>query len=261
MSDRRQTLVRPLVILLALVALVAALLWLAVRFGASDRPPAPLGMSEAPCAKFDPENERHRQFLDWADLCAFEADNARIASAGSRPEVVALGDSLTWRWEIAEPGIMKRGIPGQTNAQLLVRFRSDVVALKPRIVHILVGTNDVAGATGPSSPQRVIANLSNMVDLAQANGIVPILATVPPASSGVWRNAVQPYPWIDRLNAQIRALASERNLVLADYHAVLVGPDGRFRAGLSEDEAHPNLAGYARMRPVLDAAVARALAD
>jgi lysophospholipase L1-like esterase len=247
--------------LLVLAALAGALLWLALRTLDQDRAPPPLGMSQAPCTQFDPQRKEDRPAYDWASLCTFEADNAHLLKSGMRPKVVAFGDSLTWRWALDGPGLVKRGIPSQTSAHLLLRFRSDVVALRPRAVHILVGTNDIAGATGPSSPQRVIANIASMVDLAQANDIVPILATVPPARSPVWRNGVRPYPWIDRLNAEIRALATDRGLVLADYHAVLAGPDGHFRPGLSEDEAHPNLAGYAGMRPVFDKAVAEALPD
>jgi lysophospholipase L1-like esterase len=253
--------VRAIALLMAAAIAAFALLFAAFRFYDERQTPPRIGMSDAPCAQFDPGKDRHRRFYDWANLCSFEKANSRILRSGALPKIVLFGDSLTWRWNIAEPEIAKRGIPGQTSAQLLLRFRSDVVALKPQAVHILVGTNDIAGNTGPSSPGRVAANIASMVDIAQANGIVPILATVPPARSFSWADGLKPYPWIDRLNAQIRALARERELALADYNAVLVGPDGRFRPGLYEDEAHPNLAGYARMRPVLDEAIARALTN
>jgi lysophospholipase L1-like esterase len=252
---------RALSFLLAAAALAIVLLWLTMRFYDFRMVPPRIGMSEAPCAQFDQANGQHQSHYDWAKLCTFEAENAQIAKSGTRPTVVMIGDSLTWRWDIAQPGIVMRGIPGQSSAQLLVRFRQDVVALRPQVVHILVGTNDIAGNSGPSNPQRVIANIASMVDLAQANGIVSIVATVPPAKSFSWAGGIKPYPWIDRLNAQIRELAKERGLLLADYHAELVGSDGRFRSGLYEDEAHPNRAGYARMRPVLDVTIARALAD
>ncbi len=252
---------RTLSIFLAGAALAFAFVYAVSRIFDERELPPNIGMSEAPCAQFDRSDARQQRYYDWAKLCEFGADNARILQSGTRPKVVLLGDSLTWRWQIDEPDIAKRGIPGQTSAQLLVRFRSDVVALRPQVVHILVGTNDIAGNDSASSPQRVTAHISSMVDLALANDIVPIVATVPPARSNSWPDGVKPYPWIDVLNTQIRALAEERELVLADYHAVLAGPDGRFPQELAEDEAHPNQSGYARMRPVLDQAIIRATRD
>lgn len=219
-------------------------------------------MTDTPCtATGEPVTGRAGD--DWAGLCHFRAANRALMASGQRPDVVLIGDSLTRGWAKIDPqrfagGRVNRGIGGQTSQQVLLRFGADVVALRPRAVHILVGTNDVAGNTGPTTLDNTQANIAAMVAIARANGIVPVLATVPPASDFYWASGLPPGPWIGRLNAWLRAYARDNGIALADYAAVLADPDGTRRPALYADGAHPGAAGYAAMVPVFDAAVGSA---
>lgn len=200
---------------------------------------------------------RERALTDWAGLCRFRADNARVM-AGERPRVVLMGDSITENWSMADPafftgGIVNRGIGGQTSAQMLVRFRADVIALRPAIVHILAGTNDVAGNGGPTSPQDFRNNVQSMTELARANGIRVILGAIPPADRFSWRPGMQPSPVIQAENEWLRQYARRNGLVFIDYHAALAGPQKQLRTDLGNDGVHPNREGYRIMRRLAEA--------
>ena len=202
---------------------------------------------------------RERAANDWAGLCRFRTDNARIA-AGKRPRLVLMGDSITENWSMADPGlftneVINRGNGGQTSAQMLVRFRADVIALRPAIVHILAGTNDIAGNGGPTSPQAFRNNIQSMVDLARANGIRVVLGAIPPADRFNWRPGVQPVPLISAQNDWLRQYAARNRLGFVDYHAALAGPRQELRADLGNDGVHPNRAGYVVMRRLLEKAL------
>lgn len=199
---------------------------------------------------------------DWAWLCRYRADNAKVDPANP-PQVVFIGDSITENWVQLDPGLfgqtrLGRGISGQTSPQLLVRFWQDVIALKPRVVHIMVGTNDIAGNTGPTTPEAYQNAVRAMVALAQANGIVVILGSIPPADTFGWATQHQPKPWIAGLNRWLKDFAAERGAVYADYFTALAGPNGELPAGYSPDGVHPNAAGYAVMRPVAEKAIVAA---
>ncbi|HEX4848318.1 MAG TPA: GDSL-type esterase/lipase family protein [Novosphingobium sp.] len=248
---------------LAALALLAgaAPAWAAERMN----PYPPPGMAENACPVSRDglwaQDERVRA-SDWAWLCRYREDNARI-DPGNPPRVVFIGDSITENWvgldpAVFGPGRLGRGISGQTSPQLLVRFWQDVVALKPRVVHIMVGTNDIAGNTGPTTPEAYKNAIRAMVDLAEANGIVVILASIPPADRFGWSQAIRPAPWIATLNTWLKSYAAERGAVYADYHAVLTGPNGELRPEFGPDGVHPNAAGYAAMRPVAEAAIEQA---
>jgi hypothetical protein len=169
-------------------------------------PPDPAALQQpfAPATQawFAAQEAQNRQ--DWAQLCRFAAANAALAQ-GPRVEAVFLGDSITENWLLADPalfhgGIVNRGISGQTSPQMLLRFEADVVALHPRVVHIMAGTNDLAGNTGPTSAQQYEHNIIAMCDLARANGIRVVLASIPPAARFPWRAGVTPGPQILVLN-------------------------------------------------------------
>lgn len=221
------------------------------------------GMAAAPCPAEAAYSGSETERIDWGGLCRWRADNARLAAAGTRPQVVFMGDSLTAFWADYDPGFytdgrVNRGVGGQTSAQQLVRFRQDVIALKPRWVHLMGGINDIAGNSGLATPDGYLANIESMVDLAEAHGIGVIVGTIPPTDDFDVPGKVEPGPWIARLNAELRALATRRGLVLADYHAAMAGPDGAPRPGLFADWGHPNAAGYAAMERVALEAIARA---
>jgi lysophospholipase L1-like esterase len=208
------------------------------------------------------EQDKARAAQDWAALCKYKADNAEQLSRGA-PRVIFLGDSITEFWRSADPAFfsdqaLDRGISGQTSSQLLLRFPADVVALHPVVVHLMVGTNDVAQNTGPISDANILGNIRAMVDLAHANRIRVVLASIPPARVFGWRSTIQPAERIARLNQQLRALAAERKLVFVDYYTALKDAEGGMRAELSNDGVHPNRNGYALMRPLAEQAIARA---
>lgn len=193
---------------------------------------------------------------DWADLCRYRGDNARVL----RTQVVFMGDSITELWQVADPGffsagVADRGISGQTTSQMLLRFQADVVALRPRVVHILGGTNDVAGNTGPSRPEDFKNNIRAMADIADANRIAVVIGAIPPADRFLWRGGLTPARQIIELNAWLKAFAAERGYAFADYHAAMSTPGGAMRPGLSKDYVHPNRAGYALMRQVAERAL------
>jgi lysophospholipase L1-like esterase len=203
------------------------------------------------------------QARDFANLCRYKSDNTRITQ-GQRPRVIFMGDSITEGWSIGDAslfaaGVVNRGIGGQTSPQMLLRFYQDVVALRPNVVHIMAGTNDLAANTGSSSPEDYKNNIRAMVDLAQANKIKVILASIPPADRFMWRPDLQPAEQVRHLNAWLRQFASERKLVFADYHAQLATPTGAMNAALGNDGVHPNIDGYAAMRPIADAAIRKAM--
>jgi len=203
---------------------------------------------------------------DWAQLGQYRDDNRRLPPPGAaRPRVIFFGDSLTQSWDLAGLGldrveVLNRGISGQTTPQMLVRFRQDVIDLKPVVVHILAGTNDLAGNTGPTTLEAIEDNLSSMVEVARANHIRVVLCSVLPALDYPWRPGLEPAPRIVALNEWIRTYARQHKLVYADYYSALVESGGGFRSELADDGVHPNSDGYAVMDPIARQAVRQALA-
>jgi lysophospholipase L1-like esterase len=223
------------------------------------------GMVADPCAgPPTPAEEMVRR--DWAKQCRYAADNRRLlAMPDAARRVVFLGDSITEGWNGADPGffadgVVNRGISGQTSEQLLVRFSGDVLALRPRAVHLMIGTNDLAGNTGRTSAARYQATIAAMVTLAKAQGIRVILAAIPPAAGFPWRPGVQPAEQIVALNRWLAGYAAANGLVFVDYHRAMADGAGAMRAGFSTDGVHPSAAGYAAMAPLARAAMAAALA-
>lgn len=199
---------------------------------------------------------------DWADLCRYRADNERLrAGPASGRRIVFMGDSITYIWGADDPGlfsggVVNRGISGQTTPQMLLRFQADVVALQPAAVHIMAGTNDLAGNTGPNSAEDYRNNIRAMVTLAKANGIKVILASIPPAAGFAWKPALKPTPLIAELNAWLKSYAEAEGQTFLDYHAALATPEGALRPELTFDGVHPNHAGYQVMAPLTRKALA-----
>lgn len=207
--------------------------------------------------------DAERTKKDWPNLCKFVDKNRAVLASGQRPRVVFLGDSITENWEPADPSLFNassidRGIGGQTTAQMVLRVYPDVVALRPQVVHIMAGTNDVGGNTGPVSDDTIVDNIRAMIDIAQANRIKVVLASIPPAKSFFWNPAVKPAARIKTLNVRLRDLATERGAVWVDYHAKLTDAEGGLPDALANDAVHPNRAGYAIMRPLAEQAIRRA---
>ncbi|GFE83309.1 hypothetical protein GCM10011487_53090 [Steroidobacter agaridevorans] len=197
--------------------------------------------------------KKQREAQDWAGLCRYRADNAAVIASKQRPDVVFLGDSITESWVPGDPTLFSserigRGISGQTTAQMLVRFPADVIALRPHAVHIMAGTNDVAGNGGPTSERAFQDNIQAMVALARAHNIRVVLASILPAAKFNWRPEVQPAKQIVKLNEWLRTYAKREGLRYVDYYTPLATADGALKPGLSIDGVHPNREGYAVMR-------------
>ncbi|MGQ0642852.1 MAG: SGNH/GDSL hydrolase family protein [Gemmatimonadaceae bacterium] len=203
---------------------------------------------------------------DWADLARYRADNALLGvpRAGEN-RVVFMGNSITEGWAkhfaTMFPGnpCVGRGISGQTTPQMLVRFRPDVIALRPAVVVILAGTNDIAGNTGPSTLAMIQDNLASMAELARANGIQVVLSSVLPVSDYPWKRGLEPAPKIVALNAWMKQYAATHGAVYLDYHAAMADERQGMRADLAYDGVHPTEAGYHVMASLAERAIAEAL--
>lgn len=209
------------------------------------------------------QSAEERARMDPAGLLHYRDENAKLAPT-LEPRTVFMGDSITENWhnlapDFFEHGRVGRGISGQTTLQMLVRFRQDVIDLKPRVVHIMAGTNDVAGNTGLETDADIENDIRSMVELAQAHGIRVILASIPPAADFPWHKGLNPGPRIVRLNAWLKNYAAKTGSVYADYWSATHDGDA-FRADLALDGVHPNKAGYAIMAPIAEAAIRKALA-
>lgn len=196
---------------------------------------------------------------DWPDLCHYQADNRRQIARGA-PKAVFIGASIVQLWQAAQPAmfndqIIDRGISGQTSGQMLGRFYADVVALHPKVVHILVGTNDASGATGPTTLGDYEANVTAMADIAQANGIRVVLGAVPPAAGAPRPAGSDPSRRIVEMNQWLARFAHDRGIAFVDYYSAVAGPGRAYRPDLSNDGVHPNAKGYALMTPMALAAV------
>jgi lysophospholipase L1-like esterase len=225
-------------------------------------PPLTPPARDAPQAERDAftAEQATRAQRDWANLCRYKAANATVTE---RPRVVFMGDSITQGWardaELFKDGVVGRGISAQTTPQMLVRFYPDVIALRPQVVHIMAGTNDAAGNTGPTTMQDFKNNIMAMVDLARANGVKVVLGSIPPAAHFYWSPTHRPAETIVEMNRWLRAYAQEKGLVYADYYTALAEPNGAFKASLANDGVHPTAAGYAVMRPIALQAIAAAM--
>ena len=218
----------------------------------------------------DPEKRATREAIaaarkarDWPALSQYRHANSAAAAEGI--DAVFIGDSITEFWRVADPdlfsgGIVNRGISGQTSPQILLRFMADVIALQPRVVHILCGSNDMAGNTGPTTPQDYKNNILAMLALAEAHQIKVVLGALTPFNHVTWNPAVGDLrARTAELNRWHSEIAVERDIVRADYYTVLADAEGRLRSQFHRDGVHPTRAGYAAMRPVADLALEKAL--
>lgn len=203
---------------------------------------------------------------DWAALKTFQVANKALdAPQAGKDRVVFMGNSITIGWLNAMPEFFEgkpyvnRGISGQTTPQMLLRFRQDVIDLRPKVVVILAGTNDIAGNTGPMSLEQILDNIKSMAELALANGIEPVLCSVLPAYDYPWRPGLQPNIKIPKLNAMIENYARFSNIVYLDYFTEMADSRNGLDATLATDEVHPTLKGYRMMAPLAEAAIRQAL--
>lgn len=206
-------------------------------------------------------------FIDYSGVERYkDADIAVGLPATGENRVVFIGDSITEGWHFDGPQgfsgkpFMNRGISGQTTSQILLRFRQDVIALKPKVVVLLAGTNDIAGNNGPMTLEQTEDNLASMAELAAANHIRVVLCSVLPVFDYHWKPGLTPAPKIVAINAWLKAYALRNGFIYVDYHAAMKDERDGLPASLSEDGVHPLSAGYAIMKPLVESGIQAALA-
>lgn len=224
------------------------------------------GIRLADVARWQEENEE-RLRSDWGYLKRYQTENQNLpAPKQGQPRVVFMGDSITEGWVAAAPaffaenGYLGRGISGQTTPQALVRFRQDVLDLKPAATVILLGTNDIAQNTGYISPQQTLANIASMAELAATNGIKVILCAILPAYDFPWRPGMKPADKVLELNEMIKAYAKQKGFIYVDYHTAMKDNRNGLPLVFAEDGIHPNLKGYKVMEALVKPAITAALA-
>jgi lysophospholipase L1-like esterase len=202
---------------------------------------------------------------DWAQLKEFQLANQELEMIPTEERVVFFGNSITIGWLHTMPLFFKdrpfinRGISGQTTPQMLVRFRQDVLDLKPKVVVILAGTNDIAGNTGPMTLDEIMGNLKSMAELAMANNIEVILCSVLPASDYPWRPGLEPNKKIPALNEMINDYTEQAGAHYMDYYTALVNDMNGMDKDLAHDGVHPTKAGYEIMAPIALKAIKKVL--
>ncbi|MGC8549798.1 MAG: SGNH/GDSL hydrolase family protein [Acidobacteriaceae bacterium] len=232
-----------------------------------DRLPAPNANATCNPAKF---KQMKHQLADWPNLARYRDADAQLPPPDPRhPRVVFMGDSITDIWGRMKgtgkffPGkpYVNRGISGQTTEQMLLRFQQDVVDLHPAAVLILAGTNDIAGNTGPETDTMIENDFRSMTQIARANHIKVIIASITPAADFWWRPDVDPIHRIRVMNAWLSQFCKRHHYPFVDYYNAMAQPDGAMKTGLTFDGVHPNAKGFAIMAPLAEKAIAQALSS
>lgn len=200
--------------------------------------------------------------LDWPNIKKYQKENLILSNQENHPErIVFMGDSITEFWSRLNPDFfnskpyINRGISGQTSPQMLIRFRADVIELKPAIVVLLAGINDIAGNTGPSTIEMIANNIFSMAELAKMNQIKVILCSVLPAIAFSWKSNQFPAEKIIALNEMILNYAQKNEIYYLDYYSAMVNKEKGMITTYSEDGLHPNKKGYQIMEPLVEAAI------
>ncbi len=203
---------------------------------------------------------------DWANFQKYAAENSALPRlTPGEHRVVFMGNSITEFWKptdsvfFAGRPYIDRGISGQTTPQMLLRFRKDVIDLHPSVVVMLAGINDIAENTGPIELEDVFGNIISMIELAEANDIEVVLCAVLPASDFYWNPGLKPADKVIALNEMLREYSWANGIVYADYYSPMVNEVKGLKSEYSDDEVHPNLAGYRVMEPIVESAIKEAL--
>jgi lysophospholipase L1-like esterase len=203
---------------------------------------------------------------DWPNFARYRAANEKLGDPKpGENRVVFMGNSITDGWIRSNPEYFEgrpyvdRGISGQTTPQMLVRFKADVIDLKPKVVVILAGINDIAGNTGPSTLEMIEDNLSGMATLAKANGIKVVMSSILPAFDFPWKPGMEPAEKVVKVNAWIKEYAEKNGMIYLDYFTAFADERKGMPAKYSKDGIHPTKEGYLVMGPLSDAAIAKAL--
>lgn len=200
---------------------------------------------------------------DWANLNKYQASNKKIGlPLAGESRVVFMGNSITEGWTksfFEGKPYVNRGIGGQTTPQMLLRFRQDVIGLEPKLVLILAGTNDIAGNTGPMTLEEIRDNILSMVELAQTNGIIPIVCSVLPAYDYPWRPGLEPNKKIPELNSMLEKMAGEKQVPYLNYFETMADDRNGLPKELTTDEVHLTKEGYQVLSKLAEEAIQKAL--
>lgn len=195
---------------------------------------------------------------DWPNLERYQEANAALEEPAEDEErVVFMGNSITDAWIRVSPEFfagkpfIDRGISGQTTPQMLVRFRQDVIELKPKVVVILAGTNDIAGNTGPSTLEMIQGNIASMAELAKANNIEVILASILPAYDYPWKPGLEPAPKIIAINKWLKSYSEDNKFYYLDYFSSMADERNGLKEKYTYDGVHPNKEGYKVMEKLI----------
>ena len=203
---------------------------------------------------------------DWPNIKKYEDQNSKVPPpAPGEKRVVFMGNSITEGWKYADSAFFtgrnyyNRGISGQTTPQMLLRFRNDVTNLKPSVVVILAGINDIAQNTGPIKLEDTFGNIVSMVELAHASHIKVVISSVLPANKLSWRPSITPTEKVIQLNKMLKDYAEKNHIVYLDYYSAMVDDEKGLPAKLSGDGVHPTLEGYKVMEPLVEKAIDEAM--
>ncbi|HZY39804.1 MAG TPA: GDSL-type esterase/lipase family protein [Mucilaginibacter sp.] len=214
----------------------------------------------------DQKTNAERPYKDWAFLQKYEQQNAAVPPpTPGEKRVVFMGNSITEGWKNSDSSFFcgrpyyDRGISGQTTPQMLVRFREDVINLKPKVVVILAGINDIAQNNGPIKIEDIFGNIKSMVELARLYHIKVVISSILPAYALPWRPSIDPKPGVAQMNKLLKEYCEQNHIVYLDYYSKMVDDRQGLPASLSGDGVHPTLAGYKVMEPLAEKAIDEAL--
>lgn len=209
-------------------------------------------------------SQKEKQQMDWPNLKKYAQENHEISKNTTKGRIVWMGDSITELWKITDPTFFQnqlyinRGIGGQTTSQMLLRFRQDVIDLKPETVIILAGINDIAENTGPISAENILGNIISMAELAKTNQIKVVLSSILPANKFPWRPDIMPAEKVIILNTLIEKYCIKNNIVYIDYYSKMANSQKGLDTEIANDGVHPTLSGYKIMEPLAIEALKKA---
>ena len=205
---------------------------------------------------------------DWANLSRYKEENNKLLNSSNELRVVFMGNSITESWSHFDPDFfltnsyINRGISGQTTPQMLIRFKPDVINLKPKAVVILAGINDIAGNTGPMQVENIAENIQSMAEISKANEIQVLICSVLPAIDFPWSPGLNPSTKVLRLNKLLKNYCRENNIIYVDYYSSMVDKNGGLKVPeytSSDDLVHPNKKGYEVMRNIIQDSLKKVL--
>ena len=210
------------------------------------------------------QNKTDEGWINWTNFKKYVNQNKEVREKQKgEVRVVFLGDSIFEGWSVARPDFFKgkpyinRGISGQVTAQMLLRFQEDVANLKPDVLVLKAGINDIAENAGAYDQQKTLNNIKSIVQLAKENKIKVVLCSVLPANRFVWRPALTPADKVIDLNSALQAYAKQENVLYLDLYAAVVDDKKGMKAAYANDGVHPTVEGYKVLEPLVEQAIAK----